>query len=48
VFEAGPAGLGDGVALEDRLGTLPRTEVRDGRVRLDMPPRSAGVYVRVQ
>jgi glycosidase len=47
-FEAGPAGLVDGAALEDRLATLPRTEVRGGRIRLDLPPRSAGVYVRVQ
>jgi glycosidase len=46
-FEAGPAGLAEGTTLEDRLGTLPRTEVREGRLRLDMPPRSAGVYVRV-
>jgi glycosidase len=44
-FEAGPATLPEGSQLQDRLGLLPAAEVRDGRVRVLVPARSAGIYV---
>jgi neopullulanase len=44
-LEAAEAGLADGVRLQDRLGALPAAEVRGGRLRLELPARSAGVYV---
>jgi glycosidase len=45
-FEAGAVGLADGSRLEDRLGLLPPAEVREGRVRVTVPARSAGIYAR--
>jgi glycosidase len=44
-FEVAAAGLADGARLQDRLGTLPPLAVRDGRVRVTLPPRSAAIYV---
>jgi glycosidase len=43
--ETASAGLAEGAALQDRLGALPGVENRDGRLRLALPPRSAGVYL---
>jgi glycosidase len=44
-FEAAPAGLSAGALLQDRLGSLPPVEVREGRFQVSLPPRSAGIYV---
>ena len=44
-FAVAGAGLGDGRRLVDRLGVGPDLRVEGGRVRVTLPPRSAGVYV---
>ena len=44
-LETAPAGLAEGAALRDRLGALPEVAVRGGRIRITLPPRSAGVYL---
>jgi glycosidase len=41
---AGPAGLAEGAALVDRLGTAPSATVQGGRIRMMLPARSAAIY----
>jgi glycosidase len=44
-FEATPAGVAEGQTLDDRLGTLSALTVRNGRIRVRLPSRSAAVLV---
>lgn len=44
-IEVGPAGLANGSVLKDRLGNGLETRVIDGKVRVDLQPRSAVVLV---
>jgi glycosidase len=44
-LEARAAALDHGVTLEDRLGTLGAVSVTDGRLRLRVPARTAGLLV---
>ncbi len=39
-----PAGLSDGVTLEDRLGAAPSVKVTDGMIKVSLAPRTAAVY----
>jgi glycosidase len=41
---AAPARLADGARLEDRLGGAPPVRVERGRLRVNLPPRTAAVY----
>jgi glycosidase len=41
---AGPTGLADGVALDDRLGAAPGVRPEGGRLRVTLPPRAAVLY----
>jgi hypothetical protein len=47
-LDVGAVGLPEGARLVDGLGALPAAEVRDGRLRAALPPRSAGVYVEAR
>lgn len=42
---AGPARLAEGAVLEDRLGASAPVRVESGRLRVTLPPRSAGLLV---
>jgi glycosidase len=42
---AGPAGLADGAALEDRLRSGAEARVEGGRLRLSVPPASSAVFM---
>jgi glycosidase len=44
-FAATPAGVPEGQMLDDRLGTLAPVAVRDGRIGITLPPRSAAILV---
>ena len=41
---AGPAGLAEGAALQDRLGAAAPVRVQGGRLRVSLPPRTAAIY----
>ena len=43
-FPIYPTGLANGTALEDRLGRNPDVKVEGGMMKLNLPPRSAGIY----
>jgi hypothetical protein len=45
-FEVAPARLVNGTLLEDRLRTGPKLRIEDGRMRVRLPARSAGIYTR--
>ena len=42
---AGPAGLADGVPLEDRLGSGATARVEGGRLRMALPARESAIFV---
>ncbi|HEY0006158.1 MAG TPA: alpha-amylase family glycosyl hydrolase [Pyrinomonadaceae bacterium] len=42
-FDIGPAGLADGATLTDRLEVLKETRIENGRLRVEMPARSASI-----
>jgi neopullulanase len=44
-IEVGPTGLAHGRLLSDRLGNGLETRVTDGKVKVNLPPRSAAVLV---
>ncbi|MFQ5738649.1 MAG: alpha-amylase family glycosyl hydrolase [Acidobacteriota bacterium] len=43
-FSVAPARLGDSTRLEDRLGSASEAQVREGRIEVILPERSAAVY----
>jgi glycosidase len=43
---AAPAGLPDGLRLQDALGSAVQAEVANGRLRVVVPPRSSAVFVQ--
>ncbi len=45
-FDVGPAHLGEGTTLTDRLGSASPLEVRGGKIRTTLPARSAGIYAK--
>ncbi|MDX6446554.1 MAG: neopullulanase [Blastocatellia bacterium] len=45
-FNVMPVGLANGTVLVDRLGMVKEVRVRGGRIRVDLPGRSAAVLVR--
>jgi glycosidase len=40
----GPARLPDGVTLKDPLGVAPDVRIENGKMRLNLPPRSVSIY----
>jgi len=42
---ADPAGLADGVPLEDRLGSGATASVEGGRLRIALPARESAIFV---
>jgi glycosidase len=45
-FDAAPVRLSNGTTLIDRLGGGPPSQVRDGKIRTTLPPRTGSIYAR--
>ena len=45
-FEIAPDALANGAVLSDLMGVAKEVQVRDGKVKVDLPARSAAIFVR--